>query len=585
MTPENHDAAFAAVSHLPHLLAFAYFSAWSTSRWARTTCRWPAPAFATSRASRPVPRDVARHPGGQPRRGAQAVQALPPRAGRAGARDARRQCRRTGRPDPRPGRRPRGLADGRAPRAGLTRPARTAGPTLSSRLCMFQIPLLDLPPLRGAAGTVRLPGSKSISNRVLLLAGLAEGTTVVHDLLDSDDTRVMLDALRALGCGLSATALGAARHGPGRPLAVQKADLFLGNAGTAMRPLTAALACWPPRRAALHAVGRAAHARAADRRPGRRTAPAGLRHRRPAAGLPAAARHGQAAAGWPPAPDPRARRRVQPVPDRAAAGAAAGGADRPGDHRGRRRADLQALHRHHAEAAGALRHRGAARRLERFTIPQGSRYRTPGAIHVEGDASSASYFVALGAIAATATRRCASKAWAATPSRATSASSRPRRPWAPGHVRSRLARGARGRWPLPRIDLDCNHIPDAAMTLAVMALYADGTTRLTGIASWRVKETDRIAAMAAELRKLGATVVEGGLHRGDAAAALAARSIHTYDDHRMAMCLSLAAFNPLAVRCPCPAAHPRPALRGQDLPRLLRSPVRRGQADPTLRCR
>ena len=108
----------------------------------------------------------------------------------------------------------------------------------------------------------------------------------------------------------------------------------------------------------------------------------------------------------------------------------------------------------------------------------------------------------------------------------------------------------RGRWPLRGITLDCNHIPDAAMTLAVMALYADGPTRLTGIASWRVKETDRIAAMAAELRKLGATVVEGRrLHRG-AARPPPGRpaAIHTYDDHRMAMCLSLAAFNPLARR-------------------------------------
>jgi 3-phosphoshikimate 1-carboxyvinyltransferase len=105
----------------------------------------------------------------------------------------------------------------------------------------------------------------------------------------------------------------------------------------------------------------------------------------------------------------------------------------------------------------------------------------------------------------------------------------------------------RGRWPLAGITLDCNHIPDAAMTLAVMALYADSPTRLTGIASWRVKETDRIAAMAAELRKVGASVVEGPdfievMPRPKWRAA----AIHTYDDHRMAMCLSLAAFNPLS---------------------------------------
>jgi 3-phosphoshikimate 1-carboxyvinyltransferase len=106
----------------------------------------------------------------------------------------------------------------------------------------------------------------------------------------------------------------------------------------------------------------------------------------------------------------------------------------------------------------------------------------------------------------------------------------------------------RGLWPLKAITLDCNHIPDAAMTLAVMALYAQGTTRLTNIASWRVKETDRIAAMATELRKLGATVEEGADYIAVTPPATPADwttgSIHTYDDHRVAMCFSLAAFNP-----------------------------------------
>lgn len=111
---------------------------------------------------------------------------------------------------------------------------------------MFDIPFLDLPPLRGAAGTVRLPGSKSISNRVLLLAGLSEGRTAVHDLLDSDDTRVMLDALRALGCRLTRDGAVLQIDGIGGRLPPDAATavlkLFLGNAGTAMRPLAAALA-------------------------------------------------------------------------------------------------------------------------------------------------------------------------------------------------------------------------------------------------------------------------------------------------------------------------------------------------------
>src|SRR5512134_2821505 len=107
---------------------------------------------------------------------------------------------------------------------------------------MYDIAQLDLPPLRRAAGTVHLPGSKSISNRVLLLAGLAEGVTEVHDLLDSDDTQVMLQALRTLGCGLEHDGGVLRVRGLGGRLVVHEADLFLGNAGTAMRPLCAALA-------------------------------------------------------------------------------------------------------------------------------------------------------------------------------------------------------------------------------------------------------------------------------------------------------------------------------------------------------
>src|SRR5476649_838125 len=112
-----------------------------------------------------------------------------------------------------------------------------AAPPGGSERPMYAIPFLDIPPLRSAAGRVRLPGSKSISNRVLLLAGLAAGTTAVHDLLDSDDTRVMLDALETLGCGLRRD--GAVLHvtGIGGTLAKKQARLFLGNAGTAMRPL------------------------------------------------------------------------------------------------------------------------------------------------------------------------------------------------------------------------------------------------------------------------------------------------------------------------------------------------------------
>ena len=197
---------------------------------------------------------------------------------------------------------------------------------------------------------------------------------------------------------------------------------------------------------------------------------------------------------------------------------------------------------------------------QRFTIAQGSAYRTPGQVHVEGDASSASYFVALGALAATAGNTLRIEGVGSDSIQ--------------GDIRfieAAVAMGAevrsgpgwlevqRGRWPLAGITLDCNHIPDAAMTLAVMALFADSPTRLSGIASWRVKETDRIAAMATELRKVGAQVVEGpDFIQIHPPLRWASAVVHTYDDHRMAMCLSLAAFNPLAgAHCPQRILDPR----------------------------
>ena len=107
---------------------------------------------------------------------------------------------------------------------------------------MFDIESLDIPPLTGAHGTVHLPGSKSISNRVLLLAALSQGKTVVHDLLASDDTAVMLAALKQMGCSVEQAGQTAVIGGLGGKLLNRQGKLFMGNAGTAMRPLTAALA-------------------------------------------------------------------------------------------------------------------------------------------------------------------------------------------------------------------------------------------------------------------------------------------------------------------------------------------------------
>jgi 3-phosphoshikimate 1-carboxyvinyltransferase len=188
---------------------------------------------------------------------------------------------------------------------------------------------------------------------------------------------------------------------------------------------------------------------------------------------------------------------------------------------------------------------------QRFTIPAGSTLRAPGELHVEADASSASYFIALGAIAASVGAESGIRVNGVG---ADSIQGDIRFVEAARMMGAQIESGPnwlhikRGQWPLQAISLDCNHIPDAAMTLAVMALYANGTTTLRNIASWRVKETDRIAAMARELRKLGAAVVEGADYIQVTPPATPegwrAGTIHTYDDHRVAMCFSLAAFNP-----------------------------------------
>jgi 3-phosphoshikimate 1-carboxyvinyltransferase len=415
---------------------------------------------------------------------------------------------------------------------------------------MYALPFLDLPPLSRAGGSVRLPGSKSISNRVLLLAGLAEGQTRVHDLLDSDDTRVMLEALRALGCNVTRDGAVCVVHGLGGKLAAQDAKLFLGNAGTAMRPLTAALALLAARgggRFELRGVARM--------------------HERPIGDLTDALRQlgcridELGNPGYPPlaVSGPSALALSQPIRVRGDVSSqfltALLLALPLASDAGAITIEVQGelISKPYVEITLALLARFGIQiqrdGWQRFVVPAASAYRSPGDVHVEGDASSASYFIALGAIAATEA---------------------PLRIEGVGHdsiqgdirfIDAARAMGAdvrtqanaievrRGAWPLKAITLDCNHIPDAAMTLAVMALYADGATTLTNIASWRVKETDRLAAMAAELRKLGASVQEGpDWLRVAPPVQWHAAAIHTYDDHRMAMCASLAAFGGVAVR-------------------------------------
>ena len=422
---------------------------------------------------------------------------------------------------------------------------------------MYKLPHLDLPPLRGAAGTVQLPGSKSISNRVLLLAGLSDGTTLVRDLLDSDDTRVMLDALRALGCGLARQPDGAlVVTGLGGRLQVHRTTLFLGNAGTAMRPLTAALAVLAALQGGqfeLSGVPRMHERPIGDLVAALRQLGCGI-DELGTPGYPPLRLHGTAGGVLKTAQEIRVRGDVSSQFLTALLLALPLAAADPAGAPVVIAVDGELISKPYVDITLNLLARFGINvqrdGYARFTIPAGSRYQSPGVIHVEADASSASYFIALGAVAAGQT--------AADPpltinglgldsiqgdirfveaARLMGADIT----GAPGRLTVR-----RGAWPLRAITLDCNHIPDAAMTLAVMALYADGCTRLDNIASWRVKETDRIAAMAAELRKVGATVVEGDdFIEITPPAVWTAATIHTYDDHRIAMCLSLAAFNPL----------------------------------------
>ena len=416
---------------------------------------------------------------------------------------------------------------------------------------MFTTAFLDLPALDAAAGEVLLPGSKSISNRVLLLSALSLGTTTVHDLLASDDTRVMLDGLRQIGCEVEESGSTVRITGLGGCKPVSPWSLFMGNAGTAMRPLTAALAL----------LGGEFELSGVPRM-----------HERPIGDLVDALRQLGCHIDYLGNPG------YPPLRIAHGNGVPALALNHPIQVRGDVSSQfltalLMALPlvatqtAVHIEVVGELISKPyiaitlqlLARfgiqvhhdNWQRFTIPAGSQYQSPGSIYVEADASSASYFIALGAIASSAEASNSIKIQGVG---LDSIQGDIRFVEAAQAMGAKVTGGPnwlevqRGAWPLKAIDLDCNHIPDAAMTLAVMALYATGTTTLRNIASWRVKETDRIAAMANELRKLGATVQEGADYIQITPPASTehwkAASIHTYDDHRVAMCFSLATFNP-----------------------------------------
>ncbi|MBI5900268.1 MAG: bifunctional 3-phosphoshikimate 1-carboxyvinyltransferase/cytidylate kinase [Rhodocyclales bacterium] len=411
---------------------------------------------------------------------------------------------------------------------------------------------LKLPPLAKASGIVRLPGSKSISNRMLLLAALAEGRTEIRDLLDSDDTRVMLTALAKVGVGVTAIGCNAyAIEGCCGQFPMREADLFMGNAGTAIRPLTAALAL-SGGHYRLSGVARMHERPIGDLIDGLRQIGADIRY----AGNE----------GFPPLEiHPAHVELSDPIRLR-------------GDVSsqfltallmalpltGQRvviEMSTELISKPYVEITLNLMARfGVAverEGWERFVIEGGQRYHSPGVLHVEGDASAASYFLAAGAIGGGPVR-VEGVGWASIQGDVKFADALAamgaRIEWGDNHIEARGP--ASGR--LKAFDLDLNYIPDAAMTLAVAALFSDGRCVLRNIASWRVKETDRIAAMATELRKFGATVEEG---RDYLTVSLPPSSvlcppssgIDTYDDHRMAMCFSLAALGGVAVTINDPA--------------------------------
>jgi 3-phosphoshikimate 1-carboxyvinyltransferase len=404
---------------------------------------------------------------------------------------------------------------------------------------------LKLEPIRRVDGTILLPGSKSLSNRILLLAALAEGTTRIDNLLDSDDIRHMLGALAKLGVAyeLSADKTECRVVGRGGPFAATKAELFLGNAGTAMRPLCAALCLGQgeltlsgePRMHerpighlvdALRQAGATIDYLGADGYPPLRIRAAGLRGGR--VGI-----EGNISSQFltalllaaPLATGDTAIELVGPLVS--------------GPY-----VDMTlAVMKRFGVSVGRTAEGG-------FRVAGRQTYRSPGQALVEGDASSASYFLAAAAIKGGTVRV-----------RGVGSES------VQGDVRfvdvleemgAKVSRGPDwlevSRGALRGVSVDASEFPDAAMTLATTALFAAGPTTIEGIYNWRVKETDRLSAMATELRKVGAEVVEGRDRiQVTPPARLLPATIDTYKDHRMAMCFSLAALGDAAITINDPA--------------------------------
>ena len=398
---------------------------------------------------------------------------------------------------------------------------------------------LTIPPIARVAGTVHLPGSKSLSNRLLLLSALSPGVTEVRNLLDSDDTRYMADALQTLGVSLqfSDRRTKCLVTSKGGPFTVPAADLFLGNAGTAIRPLCAALCLGQgvytltgePRmleRPIAHLVN-ALQALGAD-----------IQYQQ-AAGYPPLTIHANGLRGGRVAIKGNVSSQYLTSLLLASPLAAA---EMLIEIEG------ELVSKPYIEMTIAVMRRfgvtveNDAYRL--FRVTGGQTYQSPGRVLVEGDASSATYFLSAAAIAGGPVR--------VNGVGNDSVQGDIQHAAVLEQMGAEVKRGPDwievSRGEIHGLDLDLNHIPDAAMTVAVTALFAQGKTTIRNIGNWRVKETDRLAAMAAELRKVGATVVEGPDYLEiTPPPQLQPAAIETYNDHRMAMSFSLAALGSAAI--------------------------------------
>ncbi|GLS82645.1 3-phosphoshikimate 1-carboxyvinyltransferase [Paraferrimonas haliotis] len=399
---------------------------------------------------------------------------------------------------------------------------------------------LELAPISRVDGEINIPGSKSISNRALLLAAMAQGQTTLTNLLDSDDIRHMLTALSQLGVSyeLSADKTRCVVQGLGKAFNVADAQtIFLGNAGTAMRPLCAALAL-SQGEFELTGEPRMEERPIGDLVDALRPLGANISYLKNE-GFPPVKIQGMGLrggsveiAGDLSSQFLTALLMVAPMAD--------------GDIVINIKGEL--VSKPYIDITLSIMKKFGVEvthnRYQRFVVKGGQHYVSPGRFLVEGDASSASYFLAAAAIkggsikvTGVGTASIQGDVKFADALSAMGAEIE----WGEDYIISRKGQ-------LKGVNMDMNHIPDAAMTIAAAAVFARGTTRLSNIYNWRIKETDRLAAMATELTKVGAHVKEGHDYiEISPPEALKKAAIDTYNDHRMAMCFSLMALGDAGV--------------------------------------